>query len=234
MINKVIAVSTFQNSQFSHLPVINTLRKKNGYLGLRLYFVVLLLLNLTKQISWDCGCYKRGLSLYEKVSSLLPSVTLSSIWESIVSLRGFPGGSDSKESTCNVGDLGSIPGLGGSPGVGDGNPLQYSSLENSRDRGAWQATVHGVSKTHDWVTKPSTVQYPWAQKRPCAWWRHSSCRVQGEVWSTNWMPGARWWSQIWQIPKETLRKKMSKPPSLQLLIIKINGQNPLLPSQRWL
>ena len=50
----------------------------------------------------------------------------------------FPGGSDGEESTCNVGDLGSIPGLGRSPGEGNGNPLQYSCLENSMDRGAWQ------------------------------------------------------------------------------------------------
>ena len=59
---------------------------------------------------------------------------------------GFPGGSDSKESTCNAGDLGSIPGLGRFPGGGDGNPFQYSCLENSMDRGAWWATVHGVTK----------------------------------------------------------------------------------------
>jgi len=49
---------------------------------------------------------------------------------------GFPGGSDSKESTCNVKDQGSIPGLERSPGEGNCNPLQYSSLENSMDRGA--------------------------------------------------------------------------------------------------
>ena len=49
---------------------------------------------------------------------------------------GFPGGSDSKESTCNVGDLGLIPGLGRSPGAGNGYPLEYPSLENSMDRGA--------------------------------------------------------------------------------------------------
>ena len=61
--------------------------------------------------------------------------------------QGFPGGSDSKESACNVGDLGSIPGSGRSPGEGNGNPLQYSCLENPMDRGAWQATVHGVIKS---------------------------------------------------------------------------------------
>ena len=59
----------------------------------------------------------------------------------------FPGGSDDKESTCNVRDLGSVPGLGRSPGGEHGNPLQYSCLEIPLDRGAWQATVHGVKKS---------------------------------------------------------------------------------------
>ena len=59
---------------------------------------------------------------------------------------GFPGGSDGKESTRNAGDLGSIPGLARSPGEGNGYPLQYSCLEDSIDRGAWQATVCGVTK----------------------------------------------------------------------------------------
>ena len=58
---------------------------------------------------------------------------------------GFPDGSDAKESAYNAGDLGSIPGLERSPGEGNGNPLQYSCLENSMDRGAWRATVHGVT-----------------------------------------------------------------------------------------
>ena len=60
---------------------------------------------------------------------------------------GFPGGSDGKESTCNVGDLGSILGLGRSPGGRHGNPLQYSCLENPMDGGEWWATVHGVTKS---------------------------------------------------------------------------------------
>ena len=60
---------------------------------------------------------------------------------------GFPGGSAGKESTCNTGDLGSIPGLGRSPGGGCGNPLQYSCLEDPMDRGTWQAAVHGVTKS---------------------------------------------------------------------------------------
>ena len=58
---------------------------------------------------------------------------------------GFPGGSDGKESACNARDLGSIPGLGRSPGEGNGYPLQYSCLENHMDRGVWQVTVHGES-----------------------------------------------------------------------------------------
>ena len=57
-----------------------------------------------------------------------------------------PGGSDGKESACNAGDVGSIPGLGRSPGGGNGNPVQYSCLGNLMDRGAWQATVHGVAE----------------------------------------------------------------------------------------
>ena len=65
---------------------------------------------------------------------------------------GFPGGSDGKESTCNAGDLGSIPGLRRSPGGGHGNPLQYSCLENPMDRAAWRATAHGVAKSQTVVS----------------------------------------------------------------------------------
>ena len=65
------------------------------------------------------------------------------------------GGSVSKESAGNAGDLGSIPGSGRSPGEGNGNSLQYSCLENPMDRGAWWATVHGVTRDrHDIATKP--------------------------------------------------------------------------------
>ena len=61
----------------------------------------------------------------------------------------FPGGSAGKESACNVGALGSIPGLGRSPGEGNDNPFQYSCLENPMDKGTWRATVHGVTKELD-------------------------------------------------------------------------------------
>ena len=61
-------------------------------------------------------------------------------------MRGFPSGPDGKESACNVGHVGSVPRLGRSPGEGNGNPHQYSFLENSTDRRAWRATVHEVAK----------------------------------------------------------------------------------------
>ena len=60
---------------------------------------------------------------------------------------GFPGGSDGKEPACHAGDPGSIFGCGRSPGGGHGNPLQYSRLENSMDRGAWRATVEEVTES---------------------------------------------------------------------------------------
>ena len=63
--------------------------------------------------------------------------------------RGFPGGSEDKASACNAGDSGSMPGLGRSPGEGNGNPLQYSCLENPMDREAWRAIVHGATKS--WI-----------------------------------------------------------------------------------
>ena len=67
----------------------------------------------------------------------------------------FPHNSVGKESACNAGDLGSIPGPGRSPGEGNGNPFQYSYLENPMDRGAWWATVHGVLRVGQHLaTKP--------------------------------------------------------------------------------
>lgn len=65
----------------------------------------------------------------------------------IASVTGFPDGSDGKESACNAGDPGSIPELGRSPGEENGNPLQYSCLENSMDREAWTASVHEVTES---------------------------------------------------------------------------------------
>ena len=66
-------------------------------------------------------------------------------------------GSDGKASVCSVGDPGSIPGMGRSPGKGNGYPLQYSCLENFMDRGAWWPTVHGVPKSWTWLTSCPTL-----------------------------------------------------------------------------
>ena len=74
---------------------------------------------------------------------------------------GFPGSSDGEESACNAGDLGSIPGLGRSPGEGNAYILQYSCLENSMDKGAWWATVHGVPELDP------TKQLTHTQNRNC-------------------------------------------------------------------
>ena len=70
----------------------------------------------------------------------------SSFYSGSPCLRGFPLSSVCKESACSTGDLGLIPGSGRSPGEGNGNPLQYSCLEDPTDRGAWWATVHGVAR----------------------------------------------------------------------------------------
>ena len=75
----------------------------------------------------------------------------------VYTLKGFPGGSAGKESACNAGDLGLIPGSGRTLGGGHGNPLQYSCLENPMDRGAWQATIHGVAKSWTRLKQLSTA-----------------------------------------------------------------------------
>ena len=87
---------------------------------------------------------------------------LSTSFLSFLEMLGYPGGSDGKESACNVEDLSLTPGLGRSPGEGHGNPLQCSCLENPIDRGAWRAIVHGV-------TKSRTRRSKQAQARPSGW-----------------------------------------------------------------
>ena len=76
---------------------------------------------------------------------------LISVWKEVGTQRGFPGGSGGKESACNAEDPTSIPESGRSPGEGNGNPLQYSCLENSTDRGTWWASVHSVTKSRTWL-----------------------------------------------------------------------------------
>ena len=83
------------------------------------------------------------------MSGIIIGTCRNKSWETI---GCFPGGSDGKASACNAEDAGLIPGSGRSPGEGTGNPLQYYCLENSMDRGAWWATVHGVT-----IIKPFSV-----------------------------------------------------------------------------
>ena len=71
---------------------------------------------------------------------------------------GFPGSSDGKESACNAGDHGSVPGLGRSPGEVNSIPFQYSCLDNFMDSGAWWATVHGVTKSQRYLS-----DYQWSK-----------------------------------------------------------------------
>ena len=73
---------------------------------------------------------------------------------------GVPDGSDGKEPACNAEDSRLIPGLARSPGVGNGNPLLYSCLENSMDRGAWRAIVHGVAKSQTWLKRLEHARTP--------------------------------------------------------------------------
>ena len=77
----------------------------------------------------------------------------------IYSMMDFPGGSDAKASACNAGDPASIPGSGRSSGEENGYPFQYSRLENSIDRGAWQATVHRVTKSQTGLRDQCTHTY---------------------------------------------------------------------------
>ena len=86
-------------------------------------------------------------------------------------LMGFSGGSAGKESACGVRDLVSVPGWGRSPGGGNGNPLHYSRLENPMDRGAWWATVCGVSKSWAQLSNQATIT-------TCAHKNENQCRAQ--------------------------------------------------------
>ena len=83
-----------------------------------------------------------------------------------MSIQGFPGGLSSKESAYNVGDSGLIPGQGKSPGGGNSNPLQYSCLGNSLDRGAWRATVRGVTKSRTWLSTADSHTHTYTHTCP--------------------------------------------------------------------
>ena len=119
------------------------------------------------------------LPLYQKESS-----TKNKLY-----LETFPGGASGKEPACQCRlDLrltSSIPGSGRFPGEGNGNPLQYPCLENPRDRGAWQATVHGVTRSWTWLKQLSTAWHG-KETRGLPWWlsgKESTCPCRRQVWS---------------------------------------------------
>ena len=99
-------------------------------------------IEVTGSLTW---CTERSCHLWRFFPKCMTSVYSWETW-------GFPGGSVSKESACNAGDPGLIPGLQRSPGEENGYPLQYSSLGNSRDRRAWQAASHTVAKNWTWLS----------------------------------------------------------------------------------
>ena len=120
-----------------------------------------------------------------------------------LSYLGFPGGSDGKASACSMGDLGSTPGLGRSPGEGNGNPLQYSCLENSMDWGAWWAIVHGVAKVTvilgfiipGWTYKSVHSLIPSTPPSPIARWFKSRSKKSNRFGLIPALPpyGLPWW-----------------------------------------
>ena len=99
---------------------------------------------------------------------------------------GFPGGSGIKYLPASAGDMGSIPGSGRGPGEGNGNPLQYSCLENPMDRGACQATVHGVAKSWTWLR----AHYITVRKCKAAQVKSSGARFK---FPSAWLNGQRHW-----------------------------------------
>ena len=97
---------------------------------------------------WQCYSLNSSHPLLPALDPQVCSLCLHLCLEGILESKGFPGDSAGKESACNVGDLGLIPGLGRSPGVGNGYPLQHSGLENSME-----CIVHGWQRVgHDWMT----------------------------------------------------------------------------------
>ena len=126
-------------------------------------------------------------------------------------MRSFPNDSDDKESACNAGNLGLIPGLGRSPGEGNGSPLQYSCLENPMDRGTWWATVHEVAKSQNMTERLTlsisdmteiTFQKPRAKANPLFGESHISTKhfhfkikIKNYFWSQSSQRVASHWLQ---------------------------------------
>ena len=138
----------YSSSLFLHLPFSSekSLERKHMTLNLgdqRIWFTISNSLLILEPLTWLKE--EKQWHMFHRLSSF--NCHLFLIWNPI-----FPGGLDSKAFACNEGDPGSIPGSGRSPGEGNGNPLQYSCLENPMDRGAWQAAVHGVTKSWTWLS----------------------------------------------------------------------------------
>ena len=119
-------------------------RKHVSSKGLQSQFFQLKKFKHTGQLKEQYNTHLYIIYLFKSVVVSILHVYSVSLYRNI---QGFPGCSDGKESACNAGGLGSISGLGRSPGEGNGNTPQYSCLENSMDRGAWWATIHGVTKS---------------------------------------------------------------------------------------
>ena len=124
--------------------------------------------------SYDPGKFGMILSWLQALRSVLYfsilhcSYYVRTFMGAAAGVSGSPGGSVSKETACSAGDPGAVPGSGRPPGEGNGNPLQYSCLENPKDRGAWQATVHGVARVrHDLLNKPPPLTFRFIHSLLC-------------------------------------------------------------------
>ena len=115
---------------------------------LRIYWVSLEL------FSMGCACQVQDMELLNSLAPIWSALktSLASLSVLLCSSLGFPCSSDGNEYACNAGGLSLTPGLGRARGEGNGNPLQYSCRGNPMDRGAWQAAVHGVTKSQTWLS----------------------------------------------------------------------------------